>query len=98
MLARSGAPFFAGSREVAGSREALRPVLQALADERAPSEAVTGSKVHTAASLRKVYGAVPAGVREGEGRLYAAARIGEGLVVLTLTAEGGRWRVTGISR
>jgi hypothetical protein len=41
---------------------------------------------------------VPAGVEEGEGRLYTVVDIGGDSVILMLEKRFGSWRVIGVTR
>jgi hypothetical protein len=55
-------------------------------------------KIYTAAGLRKELGSVPAGVREGSGRIFALTNIGGDPIILLVEKRFGAWRVVGFSR
>ncbi|PRQ03376.1 hypothetical protein ENSA5_16520 [Enhygromyxa salina] len=97
MVNRAALPFRSGSAVAAKSKEELRGLLEALADEVAGKSAKV-DKTYTAASLRKKFGSVPAGVEEGEGRLYTVVEIGGDTVILMLEKRYGSWRIIGITR
>ena len=97
VIARSSLPFHSGDAPVARTREELRDVLQSMAAElgSAKPKAV---KVYTAAGLRKVFGSVPAGVQEGQARVYALTKVGSEYVILLLEKSFSSWRVVGLTR
>ncbi len=94
--ARSGLPFVVSGRTVARTRRELVSVLESIIAE-TPARP-KGSKVVTAAELRKLLGGVPAGVLEGAPRLYAVTRIGREVLVLILEKPLGAYRVVGLAR
>jgi hypothetical protein len=97
MVNRSSVPFHSGSKIAAKSKEDLERLLEAMAEEvDGKSASVEGT--FTAAGLRKKYGSVPAGVEEGEGRLYTVVSIGGDSVILMLEKRFGSWRVIGVTR
>jgi TonB family protein len=97
MVNRSSVPFHSGTKIAAKSKEDLERLLEAMAEEVAgKSASVQGT--FTAAGLRKKYGSVPAGVEEGEGRLYTVVDIGGDSVILMLEKRFGSWRVIGVTR
>jgi hypothetical protein len=97
LVASSGLPFRAGDRVVARTREDLLVVLAEVVAEHEGVK-IGEPTVHTAAELRKRLGALPAGVQEGSGRLYAIVRADGDAVVLILERAMGRWRVIGVTR
>lgn len=97
MVNRSSVPFHSGTKIAAKSKEDLERLLEAMADEvSGKSASVQGT--FTAAGLRKKFGSVPAGVEEGEGRLYTVVDIGGDSVILMLEKRFGSWRVIGVTR
>jgi TonB family protein len=97
MVNRSSVPFHSGTKIAAKSKEDLERLLEAMAEEVAgKSASVDGT--YTAAGLRKKFGSVPAGVEEGEGRLYTVVDIGGDSVILMLEKRFGSWRVIGVTR
>lgn len=97
MVNRSSVPFHSGTKIAAKSKEDLERLLEAMAEEvDGKSASVDGT--YTAAGLRKKYGSVPAGVEEGEGRLYTVVDIGGDSVILMLEKRFGSWRVIGVTR
>lgn len=97
MVNRSSVPFHSGTKIAAKSKEDLERLLEAMAEEvQGKSASVDGT--FTAAGLRKKYGSVPAGVEEGEGRLYTVVDIGGDSVILMLEKRFGSWRVIGVTR
>ncbi|MBV1858166.1 MAG: hypothetical protein KUG77_07115, partial [Nannocystaceae bacterium] len=55
-------------------------------------------KLFTAAGLRKVFGSVPAGVSEGQARVYGLTKIGGDFLILILEKKFGAYKVVGITR
>ena len=97
MLNRSALPFNSGERVAARSKDELQGLLEALSEEVAGKPAkVTGT--YTAAGLRRKFGSVPAGIEEGEGKLYSVVEVGGDVVILMLQKRYGSWRVTGMTR
>jgi hypothetical protein len=97
MVNRSAVPFHSGTKIAAKSKEDLERLLEAMSEEvEGKSASVDGT--FTAAGLRKKYGSVPAGVEEGEGRLYTVVDIGGDSVILMLEKRFGSWRVIGVTR
>ncbi|RMG99201.1 MAG: hypothetical protein D6705_03825, partial [Deltaproteobacteria bacterium] len=96
VAARSGLPFTVSGRVVARTRAELEEVLRSLMDE--TKVRPKGSKIVTAAELRRLFGGVPAGVLEGGKQLYAVTRIGDELLVLIVDRPLGAYRVVGIAR
>ncbi len=96
LAARSGLPFTAGGRVVARTRPELEAVLRSLIDEN--TQRPKASRVMTAAELRKELGGAPAGVQQGEPRVYAVTRIGDDTLILILEKPLAVWRVVGVTR
>ena len=90
-------PFKSGSTVAAKSKEELEVLLQGFVDE-AKGHRPKLEGVFTAAELRKRFGSVPAGVEEGEGRLYALVEIGKDTMIIMLEKSYGSWRAVGITR
>ena len=97
MVARSGVPFSVGGRVVARSRDQLGGMFEAMAEE-AGDERDGPVKVLTASGFRKAFGAVPAGMAAGTGRLFAGVAVGGDTFVLVLDKRFGAWRITGLTR
>ena len=68
--------------------------------EEAPSRrGGTKLEIFSAAGLRGKLGALPRGVDENAGYLFALAKAGNDLFVLVLSQEGvGDWKVVGLAR
>ena len=98
LVLRSSVPFYAGDQIVARTKEELRGVLQAMLDESKGAGKPASPRIYSAAGLRKELGNVPAGVNEGNGRLFALTRIGGDPLVLILERRFGAWRLIGIAR
>jgi hypothetical protein len=97
MVNRTALPFHSGSRVAAKSKQELEGLLEAMAEEvEGKSAKVEGT--YSAAGMRKKFGSVPAGVEEGEGRLYSVVEIGGDSVILMLEKRFGSWRIIGITR
>ncbi|PRP97853.1 hypothetical protein ENSA7_66380 [Enhygromyxa salina] len=97
MVNRSALPFHSGSKVAAKSKEELEGLLAALSEEVAGKSPKVGG-TYSAAGLRKKFGSVPAGVEEGEGRLYTVVEIGGDSVILMLEKRFGSWRIIGLTR
>lgn len=97
-VARSSLPFSAGDTVAARTRDELREILATMHEESKGAGKPKGAQIHSAADLRKLFGSVPAGVQEGEGRTYALTKFGNELVILVLEKKFGSWRVVGVSR
>jgi TonB family protein len=97
MVTRSAVPFSTGATVAARSAEELESLLGSLAEE-ADGATARVEGVFSAAQLRKRFGSVPAGIEEGDGRLYALAKVGGDTIVLVLDKRFSRWKVTGIAR
>ncbi len=98
VVGRSSLPFYSGDTVAARTRNELSDVLSTMHEEAKSAGRPKGSKVYTAAGLRKVFGSVPAGVAEGSNRIYALTKIGGEYVVLILEKKFGSWRVVGVTR
>ncbi len=98
LAARSSLPFYSGETIVARTRSDLKEILGVMAEEAKGTGKPTPAKVYTASGLRKVFGSVPAGVQEGQARVYGLSKIGGEYLVLILEKKFGRWRVVGIAR
>lgn len=97
MVARSSVPFSNRGEIVARSKEQLAQMFTAMADE-AGAKREGPVKVYTAPGLRKRFGSVPAGVQDGEGRVFAVATVDGDTFVLVLERKFGGWRVIGMTR
>ncbi|MCH9685499.1 MAG: TonB C-terminal domain-containing protein [Deltaproteobacteria bacterium] len=98
LAARSSIPFYSGETIVARTRAELTEILGVMAEEAKDAGKPTAAKVYTASGLRKVFGSVPAGVQEGNARVYGLSKIQGEYLVLMLEKKFGRWRVVGIAR
>lgn len=97
MVNRSSIPFRSGSAIAARNKDELRGLLEAMSDE-VKGKSARHSGTYTAAGLRKKFGSVPAGVSEGEGRLYAVFEIAGDSVIVMLEKKYNSWRIVGITR
>lgn len=96
LVLRSSLPFYSGDTVIARTRQELGDLLSTLTAEAGSKS--KGSRVYTASQLRKVFGSVPAGVQEGEPRVYVLTKFGDDFVVLLLERKFGAWRVVGTTR
>jgi hypothetical protein len=55
-------------------------------------------KVYTAAGLRGVLGALPQGVGETQGLLFAVSHVGGDMMVLALSPRSGAWKAAALLR
>ncbi len=97
VASRSTLPFRSGNSVVARTRKELKEVLQVMVEE-AGGKKPKGARVFTASGLRKVFGSVPAGISEGEAKVYALSRIGGEYFILVLQKKFGAFKVVGIAR
>ncbi|HFE47078.1 MAG TPA: hypothetical protein ENJ18_16600 [Nannocystis exedens] len=97
LVARSSAPFYIGDQVIARNKDELQDVLKAMVEE-AQEKRPKYPEIYTAAELRKELGSVPAGVREGSGRIFALTKIAGDPVILMIEKRFGAWRVIGIAR
>jgi TonB family protein len=98
VISRSSLPFMSGSTVAARSRVELSDLIATMSAEARQAGKPKATKLYTAAGLRKLYGSVPAGVQEGDGRIFALTRIGSEYVILMLEKRFGTWKVVGVSR
>lgn len=97
VVLRSALPFKSGDAIVARTGAELKSVLTSFAAE-AKGSSLVSVRAHSASSLRKLLGSVPAGVRAGPNRAYAWVRTNNDQFVLLLQKRFGAWRVVGLSR
>ena len=92
----AGLPFHVRGAVASRSRAGLEDLFASLAEELTGSVKVVA--VNTAAQLRRRYGSLPAGVREGSDRLYVEFQAGSDTIFLIMGRTIGRWRVQGLAR
>ncbi len=97
VVGKSSLPFRSGDQIVARSRNELKELVRTMVDE-AQGQKPKKPKLFTAAGLRKVFGSVPAGVSEGEARVYALTKVGGDFLILVLEKKFGAYKVVGITR
>jgi len=97
VVSRSSLPFYSGEVAIARTREELHDVLSTMVDE-LKGQRPKAVNVYTASGLRKAFGSVPAGIQEGQARVYGLTRVGTEYLVVLLEKRFGSWRVVGIAR
>nr|WP_275943101.1 TonB family protein [Pseudenhygromyxa sp. WMMC2535] len=97
MANRSSVPFRSGTTVAARNKDELAGLLEALSDE-VSGKSAKHSGTYTAAGLRKKFGSVPAGIKEGDKQLYAVFEIAGDSVIIMLEKRYGSWRVVGVTR
>jgi TonB family protein len=99
MVDYSRLPFHSGEKYVAKKSTELAKLYRTVLEEAPAKRGNTKIEIFSAAGLRGKLGALPRGVDESGGYLFALARAGTDLFVLVLSQEGvGQWKVVGLAR
>ena len=99
LVAYSRLPFRSGEKFVAKQPSELQKLYRTVLEEAPAKRGAAKIEIFSAAGLRGKLGALPRGVDENGGYLFALARAGNDLFVLVLAQEGvGDWRVVGLAR
>jgi TonB family protein len=92
-------PFRSGENYVARKPSELLKLYRTVLDEAPAKRKDSRLEIFSAAGLRGKLGALPRGLDESAGYLFAVARAGNELFVLVLAQEGaGQWKVGGLAR
>lgn len=97
VMARSAVPFGFRGEVVAETRTELRAWLRTMVEQNAGAKPKK-PKLFTAVGLRRVMGSMPAGVIEGEARVYGLTKIGEEHLILILEKKVRGYKVVGVAR
>jgi TonB family protein len=99
LVAYSRLPFRSGEKFIAKQPSELKKLYTTVLEEAPSRRGGTKLEIFSAAGLRGKLGALPRGVDENAGYLFALAKAGNDLFVLVLSQEGvGDWKVVGLAR
>lgn len=98
MLRHAVFPFRSATGVAAKSAAELRPLFEGLLEETPAPRRVRSLQLHSAAGARGALGGLPPGIDDGQGLLFATARIGDDTLILVLGQHGETWRLVALVR